>query len=333
MESYAGLAGWAILPSFVTNVIQSIWYSIKYPVNSAAKPAANTPKYRRHYNRIYCAVVLAYLAYTILEVDRSTPINCYDMLDLSFHSFSQKQLRTNFRKASLMYHPDKVGQQGAETFVSVRAAHEILVDPVTRMAYDRFGPNMLSCQGCKTNKDFINNGLSSYYTFYLGSGVVLVLMSVLGKGQFARYWRFIVLFGMAALELAMILRPTPITLLSWIMPHRVTFEQVAILHQVFISTFIAISQIGPILVPSKENERGSVKDLLTRLEMLTVMSNTESVVQMQGVFDVFRGDEECMTQLKRQMGIMALDSRLTRDQLLNEARSNVQRRLHQKKAI
>jgi len=54
---------------------------------------------------------------------------------------------------------------------------------------------------------------------------------------------------------------------------------------------------------------------------------------MQGVFDVFRGDEECMTQLKRQMGIMALDSRLTQDQLLNEARSNVQHRLHQKKAI
>lgn len=160
-----------------------------------------------------------------------------------------------------------------ETFVSVRAAHEILVDPVTRMAYDRFGPSMLSCQGCKTNKDYINNGLSSYYTFYLGSGVVLVIMSVLGKGQFARYWRFIVLFGMAALELAMILRPTPITLLSWIMPHRVTFEQVTILHQVFISTFIAISQIGPILVPSKENERGSMKDLLARLEMLTVMSS------------------------------------------------------------
>lgn len=117
MESYAGLAGWAILPSFVTNVIQSIWYSIKYPVNSGAKPAANTPKYRRHYNRIYCAVVLLYLAYTILEVDRSTPTNCYDMLDLGFHSFSPKQLRTNFRKASLMYHPDKVGQQGAGKWI------------------------------------------------------------------------------------------------------------------------------------------------------------------------------------------------------------------------
>ncbi|KAG0347297.1 hypothetical protein BG004_008039 [Podila humilis] len=333
MESYAGLAGWAILPSFVTNVIQSIWYSFKYPVNSAAKPAAGTPKYRRHYNRIYCAVVLAYLAYTIIEVDRSTPINAYDMLDLDFHHFSPKQLRTNFRKASLMYHPDKVGQQGAETFVSIRASHEILVDPVTRSAYDRFGPHMLSCSGCKTTKDFVNNGLTSFYTFYFGSGIVLVIMSVLGKGQFARYWRFIVLFGMAALELSMILRPTPIRILSFIMPHRVTFEQVAILHQVFISTFIAISQIGPILVPSNESERGSVKDLLARLEMLTVLSNTESVAQMQGVFDVFRGDEECMTQLKRQMGIMALDSRLAQDQLMNDARSNVQRRLHQKKAV
>jgi hypothetical protein len=112
MENYVGLAGWAFLPSFVTNVIQSIWYSIKYPVNSAAKPAANTPKYRRHYNRIYCGVVLAYLAYTIAEVDRSLPTNAYDYLDLGFHTFSPKQLRTNFRKASLLYHPDKVGQVG-----------------------------------------------------------------------------------------------------------------------------------------------------------------------------------------------------------------------------
>ena len=113
MESYLGLAGWAFLPSFITNLLQSIWYSYKYPVNSAAKPAPNTPKYRRHYNRIYCAVVLAYLAYTVVEVDRATPINCYDLLDINFHSFSQKQLRANFRKASLMYHPDKVGQAGA----------------------------------------------------------------------------------------------------------------------------------------------------------------------------------------------------------------------------
>ncbi|KAG0370868.1 hypothetical protein BC939DRAFT_503611 [Gamsiella multidivaricata] len=332
MDSYVGLAGWAFLPSFITNVLQSIWYSFKYPVNSGAKPAPNTPKHRRHYNRIYCGVVLAYLAYTIVEVDRSTPTNCYDLLDINFHTFSQKQLRTNFRKASLMYHPDKVGEVGADTFVRIRAAHEILSDPVIKVAYDRFGPDLaLTCTTCKTTKDYIQQGLMSFYTFYLGSGIVLVLMSVLGKGQFGRYWRFIVLFGMAALELAMVTRAAPLTLLSWVMPHRVTFEQVAILHQIFISTFIAISQIGPILVPSKEQEKSNIKDLITRLELLTAISQTESVGQLQSVFDVYRGDEACMTQLKRQMGMMALDARLTQDQMLNEARSAVQRRLLQRK--
>ncbi|KAF9914931.1 hypothetical protein BX616_007271, partial [Lobosporangium transversale] len=113
MEAYTGLFGWAFLPSIATGILQSIWYSLKYPVDSGAKPAPNTPKYRRHYNRIYCAVVLAYLAYTIIEVDRATQTNCYDLLDLNFHTFSQKQLKTSFRKASLTFHPDKVGQAGA----------------------------------------------------------------------------------------------------------------------------------------------------------------------------------------------------------------------------
>ncbi|KAK3810411.1 MAG: hypothetical protein JOS17DRAFT_764214 [Linnemannia elongata] len=331
MENYVGLAGWAFLPSFVTNVIQSIWYAIKYPVNSAAKPASNTPKYRRHYNRIYCGVVLAYLAYTIAEVDRALPTNAYDYLDLSFHNFSQKQLRTNFRKASLLYHPDKVGQVGQDTFVRIRAAHEILSDPVLKIAYDRFGPDVVICSTCKTNRDFVNNGLTSYYPFYFGSGLVLSLMSVVGKGQFGRYWRFVVLFSMAALELIMVTRPEPLWILSWIMPNRVTFEQVIILHQIFVSSFIAISQIGPILVPSKEQEKSNTKELIDRLELLTAISNAESIGQLQSVFDVFRGDEECMTQLKRQMGMMALDSRLTQDQLLNETRNAVQRRLWQRK--
>ncbi|KAF9438452.1 hypothetical protein BGZ76_007845 [Entomortierella beljakovae] len=250
---------------------------------------------------------------------------------MNFKSFSPMNLRTNFRKASRMYHPDKVGQAGEETFIRIRAAHEILSDPILKVAYDRFGPDMLSCTACRTDRDYTVRGISSFYTFYFGTGVVLVLMSVLGKGQFGRYWRFIVLFGMAALELAMVTRLEPVTLMSWIMPHRVTFEQVAILHQIFISTFIAISQIGPILVPSKEQEKSNTKELIDRLELLTAISNAESIGQLQSVFDVFRGDEECMSQLKQRMGMMALDSRLIQDQQLNESRISAQRRLAQRK--
>lgn len=247
-----------------------------------------------------------------------------------------------------------------ETFVRIRAAHEVLSDPIAKQSYDRFGPTSVTCTTCKTVRDHVVRGLSSYYTFYLSTGVILVLMSVLGKGQFGRYWRFIVLFGMAALELAMVTRSEPVWLLSWIMPHRVTFEQIAILHQIFVSTFIAISQIGPILVPSKEQEKTNVKDLVHRLELLTAMSSKlclacscysilfghviqliflgtyhqldgESIDELQKAFDVFRGDEESMTLLKNQMGKMALDSRLMQDKLLNEARNAAHVRLVQRK--
>ncbi|KAG0235797.1 hypothetical protein BGX31_004163 [Mortierella sp. GBA43] len=327
MDAYKGLIGWAFLPSFITNVLQSIWYS----VSPSPKPAANTAKARLHYNRIYCMVILGYLAYTIVEVDRATPINCYDILDINFHSFTQKQLRTNFKRASLLYHPDKVGQAGEEMYVRIRAAHDILSDPVAKQAYDRLGPHIVECANCKTIRDYVLRGLSSYYTFYLSTGVILVLMSVLGKGQFGRYWRFIVLFGMAALELAMLTRSEPIWLFSWIMPHRVTFEQVTILHQIFISTFIAISQIGPILVPSKEQEKNNVKDLISRLEQLTAISQIETIDELQKAFDAFRGNEESMTVLKRQMGMMALDSQLMQDQLVNEARNAAHGRLRKNK--
>ena len=60
--------------------------------------------------------------------------------------------------------------------------------------------------------------------------------------------------------------------------------------------------------------------------------DAESIQQLHGTFEVFRGDEESMGLLKRQMGTMALDARLTQDQLLNETRQTVQRRLLQRKA-
>lgn len=48
--------------------------------------------------------------------------------------------------------------------------------------------------------------LSTFVGFYLGIGVFLFILNILGKGQFGRYWRFVALFGLAALEASMILQ-------------------------------------------------------------------------------------------------------------------------------
>jgi hypothetical protein len=49
----------------------------------------------------------------VYESVRTIEENHYDTLGLKFRSFTQKQVKTNFRKASLQYHPDKAGQTGA----------------------------------------------------------------------------------------------------------------------------------------------------------------------------------------------------------------------------
>ncbi|KAG0245036.1 hypothetical protein BGW41_004293 [Actinomortierella wolfii] len=329
---YANIAGWLFLPSLVTNVLHGIYRSVKYPVDSRAKPAVNTPKYVRTHNRIYCLVILGYLLYTIVEVYYSLPPNYYNLLDIDFHSFSQKQLKKNFRMASLMYHPDKVGAEGAEIFVTLREAHDVLNDPVARIAYNKFGPNIARCSTCKTTKDYVMTGISSLYSFHAGTLVILILMSVLGKAQFGRYWRFLTLLGMAALELAMVVRSEPIRALSWIFPNRVTFEQLTILHQIYVSVFIAISQIGPIIMPSRTNRMDEIKDLVDRNEMLTALIYQESLQHMASTFEIFREDRAGYTRLKNQMSKLALDARLTADQLLNEAQSSVNKRLRKDKA-
>ncbi|KAF9979104.1 hypothetical protein BGZ73_006341 [Actinomortierella ambigua] len=328
---YASFAGWLFLPSFATNVLHSVYRSAKYPVDSRAKPAVGSAKYVRTHNRIYCFVILAYLLYTILDVYQNLTPNYYNMLDIDFHQFSQKQLKKNFRMASLMYHPDKVGAEGAEIFVVLREAHDVLNDPVARIAYNKFGPGIAHCSTCKTTKDYVIAGISSLYSFHAGTVIVLILMSVFGKAQFGRYWRFLALLGMAALELAMVVRSEPLWALSWIFPNRVTFEQVAILHQIYIAMFIAIAQIGPILMPSPPSRMDAIKALVDRNETLTAIINQESLQQMATTFDVYRNDPSGYTRLKNQMGKLALDSRLMADQLRNEAQSATSRRSNKDK--
>ncbi len=112
-ETFAGIVGWMFVPSFVTNILHTLWYSYRYSTKTAAIPPRGSPKHTRDRNFILCGVILFYLLYLIRSVDRALEPSHYEILDLGFHSFTQKQLKTNFRKASLQHHPDKVGDAGA----------------------------------------------------------------------------------------------------------------------------------------------------------------------------------------------------------------------------
>lgn len=108
--TWAGpMIGWLFLPKMAARVILNMWYRTKNP---KGRPIKDSPQHKRHFAWIFAGVIISYLSYTVIQFERALGSNHYDMLDLQFSTFTQKQLKTNFRKASLQYHPDKIGEAG-----------------------------------------------------------------------------------------------------------------------------------------------------------------------------------------------------------------------------
>ncbi|KAK3812125.1 MAG: hypothetical protein J3Q66DRAFT_413610 [Benniella sp.] len=264
MQSLARLVGWIFIPPFATFVLQALWYKLKsnYQHNNynnnnndsrstqTIPPLKGSPRYTLAYNRILCGVIVLYLVYHLLDVCRSFGPTHYDVLGLQFHDFTHQQLKRNSRRASMQYHPNKAGPEGTDAFVNLRAGHDILVNPVLRHAYDRFGSSVLRCTHCITTKDYLDNGLSTVAVLYAITFIVLILMSVFRWVSFGRYWRFILLAAMSGLELTIVLSPKPLqVMMAWLMPYWVTFEKITLLNHVYLAVSIALYKVGPILTP------------------------------------------------------------------------------------
>lgn len=105
--------GWAFVPTMATRLLQAIYYSRQYGPNSPKLPCKGSARFQRDFNWILTIIVGLYLSSLVYESVRTMEKNHYDTLGLKFGTFTQKQLKTNFRKASLQYHPDKAGEAGA----------------------------------------------------------------------------------------------------------------------------------------------------------------------------------------------------------------------------
>ncbi|CAG8543617.1 10422_t:CDS:2 [Ambispora gerdemannii] len=305
-DYFLSFIGWTFLPRLVTTWLQSLFYKLTYRAG-ANTPKPGQPKYKKHSTRIYILVVFVYLAYTIIEADLSLQPNYYKILELN-HDFSHKDIKTNFRKLQLQYHPDKnPGDEAEATYILIRTAYDTLTDPVKR-----FGPDINRWDNTKTTRDYLNRGWMSFIEFYLGIGLLLLLLNILGKGQFGRFWRFVAFFGMACIEAKMILYQSPPLFPSLILPHRpIIFEQIVILRQVFITTFIALSQVGPVIFPSDSSP--DIRDSLHQLQVLSNIAAEESNNQLRFGFEPFARDQHAQLELKRKMEKLAVDGFLYSD--------------------
>lgn len=164
-------------------------------------------------------------------------------------------------------------------------------------------------------KEYLRRGLLSSSAYHIVTGAGLVLFSVIGKPSPIATWRYLLFIVVLALELYLLLappsypaEPSPFidhipqnsTILDYLFPHRVVYQHVRLLHQVFLFVSVALSRVAPVLFPSLVHsntavDQQMVKVVADRLGMLAQSTERElwtmQNIALQSIHDGSLGDE------------------------------------------
>ncbi|GAA5832866.1 hypothetical protein JCM11251_000509 [Rhodosporidiobolus azoricus] len=268
---------WTFLPSLLTSFTLSLFYRLfprsKPTISTRSSPTqislANA-RAQKHHRWARVALLTAYFAYSIGSVywaqGRPQAANYYALLGLPremVESDGAAAVKKRWKKLARVYHPDKVGRGGEALFVEMKKAVDVLQDEGKRWAYERFGPGVVTWGGGKlvTQREFLKTGVMHAVVFW-GS----IMLSVLALSFFRKserhynYWRYLSLLLTLSLEFHFLLRPIPSPTFSLLFPSRLTYQHIALLRQIFISSSMAMSQIAPLLFPPSPAELEGGKD-------------------------------------------------------------------------
>ncbi|KAK8865933.1 hypothetical protein IAR55_001082 [Kwoniella newhampshirensis] len=287
---------WSFLPSQLTHVL--------LPYLSSCVPALlppsprHTSTYVRNYRLVFTGVVCVWLAYSFFtDEDKIKGDDWYALLGVG-RDVDDDGLRRAFRSLSRLHHPDRAGAGNDDRFILIRRAYETLSDPVKRYAYDRFGPQILDWKSASV-REYIHTGLARSVGFYLVSGGIMLLLALLGRVQDGSYWRQTLFALLLTLELTLILCPTSSSTLLlpaflrpllYILPRRSTsqpqFKQIDLLHRVFTSLSVGITQLAAAWAEPIERRTGTEEEwrrvvgMLRGLEMDSITGFQSEVVPL-----------------------------------------------------
>ncbi|GAA6001652.1 hypothetical protein JCM10207_002249 [Rhodosporidiobolus poonsookiae] len=309
---------WTFLPSLLSNLLLNLFYRLSPSSRPSVPPRATvaqlstaTARAQAHHRRARVLLLTGYLVYSVLSVYRAQAsgpaANFYTLLGLPravVEADGAGAVKKHWKRLARVYHPDKVGKAGEALFVALKAGVDVLSDETRRWAYERFGPGVVAWGGGKlvTRREFLKTGVVHALVFW-GSALVSIFAFTFFRKSERRYnfWRYLALFLSFSLELHFLLRPTPSPTFSLLFPRRLTFEHVALLRQIFISTSMAMSQLAPLLFPSPPSSSSSdagagegedalaraladaeqLKPLLQRLAQLTATADAEAYALQQ----------------------------------------------------
>ncbi|CAE6436302.1 unnamed protein product [Rhizoctonia solani] len=263
--AYRTLAWW-FLPNIATNTILGIYYQLLLPTGlSHWIPAQGSAKRLEHHRRMFSLVVLSYLSYTLVLSLQEQPPSFYSLLGLDYRA-SDAEIKTAYRTFARRNHPDRVGPAGESLFIQVRDAYEALKHPIKRYGYDRFGFDALEWKVAENPHAMLWQGLESAMRYYLPTGVIMLVMAVMGWGGTSSYWRHIAWALVAALEACIIIGYNPLAsyggllhpaahLTSFVpisqnlIPSFAPYQWTIFLREMFVSLAVAIGVVVPVVFP------------------------------------------------------------------------------------
>ncbi|KAF4125752.1 DnaJ domain [Geosmithia morbida] len=272
MTSFISMLGWAFLPGLATSWAQTIYYGITIRAGDP-RPTPGTARYSSHRRVIHMLVVSAYLAYTIYEADHEIRAASSFYADLGVDATStEREIKSRFRRLAALHHPDKAGgtgdssQAAADYFMHLKTASETLQDAARRFAYERFGPDVVRWQRCSSVRDYVSHGvLHGVLPHYAVAASAVYVLGLLGYMDFARFYRWLLVALVLSLELHAVTRPRFPPFLDAVnrvvaafssRPAYLPFQIVALARKLTVTVYIALSQIGPLLVAHLEASGG-----------------------------------------------------------------------------
>jgi len=197
-------------------------------------------------------------------------------------------------------------------FVTLKTAQDTLCNPVRRFAYERFGPDVLKWQNCKTIRDFLVTGLqTNALPLYAGSIIFLGLVSFTSYLQYGKFWRYLAFVSLFVLELHTVTRPYPSPILtrgfnpvlSTLTSHAqlLPFQFVTLARKATFTLFVALSQLGnlfPQSPPTSSNTSQLDQQQLLRLEAVAKVNESEASRLLAMDMAPFVGDGPGTTELR-----------------------------------
>ncbi|KAH4116455.1 hypothetical protein HBH98_197450 [Parastagonospora nodorum] len=312
---------WQFLIPLAAGWAQTILYSIFIRAGDP-KPQPGSPRFIKHRKYILIAVYFAYFAFTIYEVDFNLQrsANAYHQLGVPI-DVDDSGLNTRFRKLAVQFHPDKLRKATPEQremashhFVRLTAMRDIILDPVKRFAYDRFGPDV-QCNKCLTISDYVESQLFSTGTTYGAIILFLVGANALGYFSDGAYWRYLGLLAVGTLEARTAMRPdfpsfltlylNPFVTKWGLRPAYLPFQLTSIIKKASISAAQFLALLMPLyrldpqqpLKPTEDTEDARHKQL-DRLSAFVAETNKESgrLLELESI--PYKENEKAKSELR-----------------------------------